>query len=118
MSPRLTYKNIAILGLVQIGVIVFGVLGAGATFKMWSTFGTKQSSATEFAVEYGFLVLIVPLAWITTAMVVQHRNEEDDPEALTFMSGAVVLLLLIVAVLAAAVTPWFRLWSCSLSLSN
>jgi hypothetical protein len=118
MSPRLTYKNIAILGLSQIGVVVFGVLGAGATYKLDTTLGVTQTSATRFATEYGFLFLALPLAWIVTAMVVQHRieNVEDGPEALTALTGVIVLLLLIVGAFAAAVAPWGRF--CGLSLSN
>ena len=85
---------------------------------MWTTFGAKNSWATEFAVEYGFLVLIVPLAWITTALIAQHRNEEDDPEVLTFLRGVVILLTLVVGAAAAAVAPWFWPFSCSLCLSN
>jgi len=118
MSPRLTYKNIAILGLTQIGVVVFGVLGAGATYKLDATFGVTQTSATKFATEYGFLFLALPSAWIVVAMIVQHRleNEDDGPEVLTALTGVIVLLLLIVGAVAAAVAPWGRF--CGLSLSN
>jgi low temperature requirement protein LtrA len=116
--PQLSYTNIAIVGLLQIGTIVAGVLGAGAAYKMWAITGLTQDRYVVFASEYGFLFLAVPMVWIVAAMVTQHRNEEDDPEVLTFMSGVALLLLLIVAAITVAVTPWVRLFSCSFSLSS
>jgi undecaprenyl pyrophosphate phosphatase UppP len=118
MTLRLSYKNIAILGLVQVGVVVAGVLGAGSTYKAWTTFGIPLTRATTFATEYGFLLLAVPVVWITVALAVQARDETSDaPEAATCASGVLVLLVLLVGAFQAAALPWVRLFSCSFSLS-
>ena len=96
--------------------MVVGVLAAGATFKMADEFGMQLSQVTKWAVEWGHFALTVPLAWITTAMIVQGMNDEQEyPEALTFLSGVVVLFLLILGGLTAAVAPWVRM--CSFGLS-
>jgi hypothetical protein len=121
MTPRLSHKNIAILGLVQVGVVVAGVLGAGSTYKAWTTFGIPLTQATTFATEYGFVVLAVPVVWIAAAMIVQHRLAETDdgPEVITATSGVFVLLVLLVGAFQAAALPWLRLLSsCSFSLAS
>ena len=117
MTPRLTYTNIAVLGLIQVGAVVFGVLGSGVTYKMAEEFGMSHTWATRVAVEWGFVALVLPLAWITVAMIVQGKLEasEDAPEVLTFLSGLAVLFTLMAGALCAAVAPWFRL--CSFGLS-
>jgi hypothetical protein len=118
MAPQLTYKNITFLGLTQVGVVVAGVLAAGATYKAWTTFEIPLTQATRFAADYGFVVLAVPVLWITVAMAVQARDETSDaPEAVTFASGVLVLLALLVGAFQAAAMPWVRLFSCSFSLS-
>lgn len=119
MSPRLTFKNTAILGLIQVGVVVAGVLGAGSTYKAWTTFGIPLTQATRFAADYGFVMLTLPVVWITVAMAVQYRDRTADaPEAVTYASGVLVLLLLLVGAFQAAAMPWVRLFgSCTLSLS-
>jgi hypothetical protein len=121
MTPRLNYTNIAIVGLLQVGVIVSATLGAGSVYKMSTTFGFRIPAATQFAADYGFVVLLVPMLWITVAMALQSRDEHGDaPEAMTFVSGVGVLLLLLVGAFVAAVIPLFRILSpgCSLSLST
>ena len=118
MTPRLTYKNITYLGLIQVGVVVAGVLGAGVTFKYFDTFGMSMHQATRLAVGPGFLALVVPVLWITVALVVQYRDQTGDaPEVVTYMSGVVVLVLLLIGAFQAAALPWVRLFSCSFSLS-
>ena len=109
MTPRLSYTNIAILGLIQIGVVVFGVLGAGAAYKTWSVTGLPHNPNVVFASEYGFLFLVVPLSWITIAIVVQGRNQtSDSPELITFLSGALVLLILVISAWKVAASPLIR----------
>ncbi len=82
-----------------------GVLGAGSAYK----------ARTTFATEYGLIVLVVPVAWITAAMIRQHRlGETDDwPEVITAASGILVLRVLLVGVFQAAALPWVRLFSCT-----
>ena len=119
MAPRLTYKNIAYLGLTQVGVVVAGSLAAGATHKFMTTVEMVMTPSTRIGADYGFVALAVPVLWITVAMAVQSRAVNDDaPEAVTFLSGVFVLVLLLIAVFQVAVLPWVRLFGCSLSLSS
>lgn len=121
MIPRLSYTNIAIVGLLQIGTIVAGVLGAGAACKVWSISGLQLGRYVVFASEYGFLFLAIPLLWVTVAMVIQGRdNVSDYPEALTFYTGVLVLLALLVVAWNVAVSPMFRgfLGDCGMTLAS
>lgn len=115
-----SFKNIAILGLLQVGVVVAGVLGTGILHKCSKEFGIQLTQPTKFAGgDYGVIVVIVPLIWITVAMAVQSRNDtEDYPEALTFASGVLVLFLLLFGAFVVAILPWVRMFSCGLSLSQ
>jgi len=58
-----TTRNTVILALVQVGVIVLGVLAAGAAHKWYTTFNMRLPSSTILVAEYGFLALVLPLAW-------------------------------------------------------
>lgn len=121
MIPRLSYTNIAIVGLLQIGTIVAGVLAAGAAYKVWSISGLPHDRGVLFASEYGFLFLAVPLIWITVAMVLQGRdNVSDWPEVLTFYSGVLVLVALLIAAWKLAFSPMFRgiLGDCGFTLAS
>lgn len=119
--PTLTLRNIAILGLVQVGVVVAGVLAAGATVKWYQAaqFTTPHPGAAYVA-ENGHYGLVIPVLWVTIALAVQSRDREGDaPEALTFLSGLLVLSWLLLVVFKTSVAPWLRLVSgCGLSLAS
>ena len=103
-------RNAVILALVQVGVIVFGVLTAGAAAK-WHTTQTflRVPPATTFLAEYGFVALALPVAWVTTAVRVKQRDGESERSKLfIFSSGVVLLLVLLLVVVYAAVGPLFR----------
>lgn len=118
MPFPLSFKNIAILGLIQVGVVVVGVLGAGLLHKCSNEFGIQLTQPTKIAgSDYGFVAVIVPMIWITVAMAVQSRTDtEDSPEVLTFVSGVFVSLLLLLGAFIVAVLPWVRM--CSFGLSE
>lgn len=121
MTPRLTYFNTAVVGLLQVCVIVGATLGAGAAYKMRSTLEFPIPGTTQFAVDYGFIVIIVPLLWITIAMALQGRDEPNDGvEVTTFLSGILVLLLLLIGAFQAAIIPLFDALSpsCSFGLAT
>ena len=91
-----TTRNTVILGLVQVGIIVLGVLAAGTVCKWHTTFNmTRPLAATIYFADYGFLVLALPLAWVTMALLMQRQkaNTEEANSLLAFSSGIVVLLL-------------------------
>ena len=106
----MTHKNIAILGLGQIIVVVFGTLFTGLTFKTMNSFGMGIPSFTRFVVEYGFWFLAVPLIWIVGGMIFQFDHRADDaPEAITYCSGWLIFIVFFMAGLNASLTPWLRL---------
>jgi hypothetical protein len=105
-----TLRNTAIMGLVQVGVIVAGVLAAGACHKWYTTLGLRPPSSTALLAEYGFLALVLPVVWVT--MAVQALRRTTDPGALqwlAFSSGFVLVLLLLLVIGHAAVQPFLRL---------
>jgi uncharacterized membrane protein YdcZ (DUF606 family) len=105
-----TKRNMVIVALFQVGVIVAGVLAAGATHKWHTTFNARLPQATTVLAEYGFVALVLPVAWVTAALTLPRRSEDPGAAAVVaFASGIVVLLVLLVVVGHAAIRPWLRL---------
>jgi hypothetical protein len=101
-----TTRNTVILALVQVGVIVLGVLGAGAAHKWSTTFNIRLPSSTIFVAEYGFLALVLPVAWVTVALLSMRRDaESENAKPLVFYSGILLLLVLLLTVGCAGVRP-------------
>ena len=114
MRPKMTHKNIAVLGTGQIIVVVFGTLFTGLTFKTMVSFGMNAPSFTRFVVEYGFWFLVVPMIWIVCGMVFQFDHRADDaPEAITYFFGWLIVVVFFISALNAALTPWLRLCNSS-----
>jgi hypothetical protein len=107
-----TVRNAVIVALTQVGIIVIGVLAAGACHKWHTTFGVKSPIATEVVAEYGFLALGLPVVWVAAALLALRRSEErEEPEwaAFAFFSGLLALVLLLVGVGYASFGPLFRI---------
>jgi cytochrome c biogenesis protein CcdA len=61
--------------------------------------------------EYGWLSLLVPLAWIVVALELQRRAEDEGVAALiAYSTGLFVLLLLLVTVSYLVLGPGFGLF--------
>jgi hypothetical protein len=73
-----TKRNTVILALVQIGVIVSGVLAAGANHKWHAMLAPRQNWAAEadLVADYGWLLMPVPLLWVIWVWRLQSRNDE------------------------------------------
>ena len=105
-----TLRNTAIMGLAQVGVIVAGVLAAGACHKWYATLGLSPPSSTALLAEYGFLALVLPVVWVTLAVQALRRTTDSGaPQWLAVSSGVVLLLLLLLGIGYAAVQPLLRL---------
>ena len=110
MAEYFTVRNTVILALVQVGVIVAGVLAAGACQKWCATLAFPVRRPTALLAEYGFLALALPVAWAAAALYVQRRSEEPGAAAATaFLAGLLLLALLLLGVGHAAVAPLLRL---------
>jgi hypothetical protein len=110
-----TTRNTVLLALVQIIVIVFSVLMAGACLKWYSTFISMEIPitspwATSVFAEYGFLALLLPVIWVVIALRTLQRDEEAQvPRLLVFLSGIILLLVLLIGAWYAAARPFFDL---------
>jgi hypothetical protein len=106
-----TTRNTVILALVQVGVIVFGVLTAGAAVKWYTTLiFLRPPTATICLAEYGALALVLPVGWLTAALRMKRRGADtDSAQWIIFSSGILLLLVLLLGVVYAAVGPLFRL---------
>lgn len=116
MTLQLSYKNIAIVGLPQAGVVA-AVLGSGSPHRMSREFGIQLPAATKFAGGYGLLALALPVAWVVVAVLIEGWGDAEPHELLGFASGILVLVVLLIGAFQAAVVPWVRLLNpcCSLS---
>jgi len=107
MTADLDFKNAARLGLFQVCLVVGGVLGATATLRLWNEFGRQGIPwYTEYLRDFGFWLLLLPVAWIALAMVLRQR---DGGEVWAYFSGWAVIFSLLAFVLGANVFPWLRL---------
>src|SRR5262249_20257504 len=107
-----TVRNAVIVALTQVGIIVIGVLAAGACHKWHVTFGVKPPIATEVVAEYGFLALGFPGVGVAAALLARRRSEErEEPEwaACAFCSGLLALVLLLIGAGYASFGPLFRI---------
>ncbi len=106
-----TLRNAAIAGLVQTGIVVAGVLAAGACLKWSATIGLTPPPRTVLVAEYGFLALALPLAWASAAVVALRRADHGDFEAtgvVVFFTGGGLTLGLLAVAGHAAFGPLFR----------
>ena len=93
--------------------MVGGVLGAAATLWLWNEFGLHGIPwYTEYFRDFGFWLLLLPVARIAVATVIGQR---DGGEVWAYFSGWAVIISLLALVLGANVLPWLRL--CVLQLS-
>lgn len=104
-----TIRNAALVAIMQVGVIVAGVLGAGLCHKAWSSSGMPMPLPVELLVNYGVFGFSIPLGWAACALSLRSRPEiSDDVKNLVFWLGVLLLIALVISVLYADVTPWFR----------
>jgi hypothetical protein len=102
-----TVRNTVILALVQVGVITTGVLAAGATRKWYTSFRMSLPQTTIWLAEYGWLAMVLPLLWVTVALVILNDKGSSDERRLGAVFGGVALLIfLLAAVFFYAVLTW------------
>jgi magnesium-transporting ATPase (P-type) len=105
-----TTNNAMRVWLMQLGVIVFGILATAASYKSLEHVSLAPSDLAVFLMNYGFLLLLVPVTWI--AVAIRWKNNpavSDGRKALIFIAGLIALLVLAVMVVLAAGAPWLRL---------
>jgi hypothetical protein len=106
-----TVRNTVILALAQVGVIVAGVLGGGATVKWYATMQVRPPAAAALVAEHGHFALALPLFWAGVALYFLHRERGDEDVGwLVFLSGLALLLLLVVVAGYCVAAPFLRLF--------
>ena len=114
-----TARNTAILALTQIGVIVGGVLAAGATVKYYTACNATLPSWTAPVASWGFLALVLPIVWAALALWLLLRGEDHDvARVVTFCWGVFMVALLLFGVACSSAGPLLRLLNpcCSLGV--
>lgn len=97
------------VAIMQVGVIVAGVLAAGICHRMSVSNNTAMPFLALALYSYGVVGLLIPLAWVTGAVVLQLRaNFSDSIKVLMFWLGILLLIALTVFVFYADVPPLLR----------
>jgi hypothetical protein len=89
-----TTRNTVIVALVQVGVIVAGVLAAGACQRWYTGANLDPPAAVDVLADYGFVALVLPVAWVVIALRVRQRSEDPFIRMFAFGSGIGLALLL------------------------
>ena len=101
--------NATRVAVMQVGVIVAGVLASGLWHRASISNGLAMPPAARLLYSYGVAGLLVPLAWLTFALLVRRSPAvADDVKVLAFWLGIAVLIALGVFVLYADVVPVFH----------
>ena len=107
-----TVRNTTIMALVQVGLIVAGVLGAGAAHKRYTMGGVSPPRSMALLSERGYFALILPLIWVGLAIVAFRRSQEDEfYPLLAVCSGILLILLFLIGFWFGAAAPMIRLFS-------
>jgi len=111
--PLFTITNTVLIAIMQVGVIVAGVLAAGASQKWWMTNEAPTPYLTTLLLRHGVLALTIPLAWSVLAVSLRRRPDiSDGLKTLTFLAGILILIALAVIIVYAIARPWFDVdWS-------
>ena len=100
-------RNTVVVALMQVGVIVAGVLAAGICHRVWTTREWPVPSLVALLYNHGVAGLLIPLAWVTGAAVLQTRSSvSEDVRVLMFWLGVLVLIALIIFAAYADISPW------------
>jgi hypothetical protein len=107
--------NATLVAVMQVGVIVAGVLASGLWHKFATSSGMAMPNPAGLLYSYGMVGFIIPLAWLTVAILIRRsRIISDDLKSLTFWFGVLVLISLTVFMIYADVSPCFRImWGMS-----
>ncbi len=104
---NISIRNSVIIALVQTGLLVAGILGAAASHKLASKLGYPSRGDHLFFINYAWLLMPVPLIWITiTSWLLTHRHFKETWKSTAFMSGLAIAVLLITGAIVDVRKPW------------
>jgi hypothetical protein len=102
-------KNVVTVALMQVGVIVAGILGAGASWKWLKSFSVLPiPMPIAMLMNYGVAGLVIPLIWIMLVLQVRNRPDiSEDMKSVAFISGIILLIGLVIGIGYTVLSPWF-----------
>lgn len=101
-------RNTVLVALMQVGVIVGGVLGAGVFYKTAAATNLKLPWTILALVTYGGFGLCLPLVWVMVALLIRRRPDvADEVIRLIHWLGIALLIGLACFMVYADATPWF-----------
>ena len=102
-------RNIVMVAIMQVAVIVAGVLAAGVCIRVFTSNSIAIPFFASLLYRYGVAILVIPLAWVTGAVVLQLRpTVSDNVKILMFWAGILLLLALVAFVVYADVPSLIR----------
>jgi hypothetical protein len=104
-------RNAVVLALLQVGVLVLGILGAGASARILQAGNHGPTPwLTRVVINYGVASLALPVIWIGAYVRFARRPEaSESAKALAFATGLVLLAILSGIVVCGIAQPWMRL---------
>jgi len=104
---NISIRNSVVVALTQTGVLVIGILGVAASNRLASKLGFPSLGESLFFINYGWLLMPVPLVWITvTGWLLTHRRSRDGWKTAAFMTGRAIAVLLIGGAVFESWLPW------------
>lgn len=105
MKPSL--RTSVMIALAQTGVLVVGILAVAASNRVAHEMGHRDLRDYLFFMNYGWLLLVLPLIWVTVAGRILLRSRQPvSREGTVFLSGIVLLVTLVCAMATDAIQPW------------
>ena len=94
-------KDSVRVAIIQVVIIVFGVLGTGATQHWWALLKKPVPAFQQWVMDWGLVLFILPLGWILWYLrVLRREGTSEELKRLAFQVGlmlAVMLVFLFVA---------------------
>jgi hypothetical protein len=105
-----TIKNAIYVALLQLGVVVAGVLGAGLVNRFYGEMQHDLPPLVAMLMSHTLPFLAIPLVWIALALTVRDRAAiSEGLKTMVFLSGIAVIIGLVVFVAYADAGPLLML---------
>lgn len=96
-------KNSVRVAIAQVVIVVFGVLGTGATQHWWALMNRPVPGFPQWVIDWGWTFLVIPIAWILWYLkVLRTEDTSEEFKRLVFQIGLMIIAVLLVFFLASA----------------
>ena len=98
-------KDSVRVAIVQVVIIVFGVLGTGATQHWWALLSKPVPAFQQWVMDWGLVLFIIPLVWILYYLRVLRRDgASEELKRLAFQVGLILAVMLLFLFVASLIT--------------